>query len=118
IRRKLADEPLGWHTEQLYRPLLARSGPDNLVEAVQLVDQVRNLIVGVRHVDIRPDHDAALGHHRAVLPGRPGAPIGVEPNGAHAEALRELTRSICRAVVHDDYLVGVRGSVERLLDAS
>src|SRR5690606_33414587 len=84
VRRQLPNEPFGWPTKELDRSLLAAAGTHHLVPAVHLVDEGRNLVVGIGHVDVGPDHECAPGGHRPVLAGRAGPPVLTEPEQSDA----------------------------------
>ena len=75
VAGQLADEPLGRHPEEALRALLGAAGADDVVVAVHLLDEHRDLVVGVRHVDVGPHDDPPAGRRRAGAPGRAGAAV-------------------------------------------
>ena len=56
VAGELANEPLGRLAEQLQRSFFGATCADDVVVALHLVDEPRNLVIGVGHVDVGP-HD-------------------------------------------------------------
>ena len=75
---QLADRQLGRDPEDLVGALLGGASPDDLVVALHLSDQVRDEVVGIRHVHVGPDHDPTASCSGAELASRSRAPVGEE----------------------------------------
>src|SRR5581483_9790765 len=114
IARELPDDPLGRDAQQLLRPLLRRPRPDDLVVAVELLDEPRDLVVRVGHVGVRPDDDTpACGTRAGTARGSRPAVLR-EDDEADVPDVAELVRgAVARAVVDHEDLVAVRRRVER-----
>ena len=118
VAREPPDQPLRRDPRQLGGALLGRAGADDLVPALELLDQSRDLVVRIRHVDVGPDHDPPGRGMGPGLAGGATAPVLGELDQADAlDLAQRLTRAVVGAVVDHDDLVGVRRRVERLPDA-
>ena len=115
----LADDPLGRHPEELVGALLGGAGAHDLVDAevvVEVLDELRDPLVRVRHVGVGPDDDPPVGLARADPPRGAGAAVGAERHEPHVRArrqrgLEDLERVVGRLVVDDEELVGVPAGV-------
>ncbi len=114
-RRRMAH--LAGTRANLCGALLRAAGADDLVVALERLHELGDALVGVGHVDVGPHDHVADGGTRPgpSRPARTGVALVLDQPDA-VERPEHLTGAVGGAVVDADELVGVRRSVERLLD--
>ena len=83
-----------------------------MVIAPDLIDQLWDFIVGIRHIRIGPDDISATSRQRPVLAGGAGAAVlvkGEDPNTV--ELVQQFGRPISGPVIDCDDLIRVVGGV-------
>src|SRR6185437_7371080 len=73
--REAADEPLGGNPQALHRAFFGGARADDLVVAVELLYQLRDRVVRIRHVDVGPDGHPSARRGRPRLACRTRAAI-------------------------------------------
>ena len=75
------------------RALLAGSGTNDLIDVGmvdEVLDELGNPLVRIRHIGVGPDHDATPGLRGAYPPSGARPTIATERHQAHVRVVRQL----------------------------